>query len=317
MKLYFKLLPVFVLTLALTGCSDASDTTNYGMNSASSSDSISSKADIATSNDSSTIETSNDSVSNDSSNKEQEPKVSDKLIYTYDISYAVVDKDNQKAVDLINKTVDAYNGYFLTSYESDGRYDLTVKIPTEKRDNFVADIKKGLKVQNYTISKSVENASSTYADYQKQYEIAEENYNAYKRLLNKAKTVDETVQLTSACNNAKGELEYLKRQMQNIDKDVAYTTINISVSLRTTIEPKEEEEMSFLETLGVSFKDGFSNFVDLIQGLLNGIVYNIFNILLIVLIFFVLFKINKKYKKRLTNEKKGDIVEVSKEKEDK
>lgn len=306
MKLRNKsFLIVLVLTLSLTGCSDA----QYDK----SSSSVSNESGYAIN---SASDMSNDSTTTDVINTDSNSSVSDKLIYTYDISYAVVDKDIEKAISLINESLNKYNGYCLSSYQSDGRYELTVKIPTEKRDDYVDAIKKDIKVQNYTISKSVENASSTYADYQKQYEIAEENYNAYKRLLDRAKTIDETVQLTSACNKAKGEIESLKRQMQNIDTDVAYTTINISVSLRTTIEPKEEEEMSFLETLGVSFKDGFSNFVDLIEGLISGIVYNLFNILLLVIIFFILFKINKKYKNNLTKKKKSDTVEVSKEKEE-
>lgn len=234
-----------------------------------------------------------------------QPNFEDKLVYTYDVDFTVYDSNKQKAIDKIEENIDAFNGFIETSYCSETSYDVTIRIPTDKRDDFINSIKDDVELDSFTLRKNVDNLSSSYYDYLKSYEIAKDNYEAYKRLLEQASTVSEVLEVTEYVNTAKNTMDYMQRQMNDIDIDVAYSTINISVYLRTTIKG-DADSLSFFGQLWYAFKSSFGDFIEFLDGLIFLIVENFFLLGFFIFIIYLIVRFIKKKIKKNKQEKKSD-----------
>ena len=95
-----------------------------------------------------------------------------KLVYTYDLSFSAFKEDKKAITDNIDKAVEKANGFVENSNYSDSYYSLTIKVPTEERDNFVKSITKDVDYDDYTLNKVVENKTAEYNDMEKNYQIA-------------------------------------------------------------------------------------------------------------------------------------------------
>lgn len=249
------------------------------------------------------IETNEIGITTEEANTQ--PNFEDKLVYTYDVNFTVYDSNKEKAINKIEENIDTFKGFIETSYCSDTSYSITVRIPTDKRDDFINSIKDDVELDEFSIRKTVDNLSSSYYDYLKSYEIAEDNYKAYKRLLDQASTVSEILEITEHVNTAKNTMDYMQRQMDNIDNDVAYSTINISVYLRTTIKGNADN-LSFFGQLWYAFKSSFGNFIEFLDGLIFLIVENFFLLGFFIFIIYLIVRFIKKRIRKSKQEKKED-----------
>lgn len=264
------------------------------------------------SDDSNDKEGNSDSESSDSKNEEvsankKAKNIEDKLIYNYNVEYSVYgEKNKKKAIEKVDNAIEKYDGFIENSTSSEYSCRMTVRIPSEYKDKFVEALTNKLDKENYTINKQVENLKSTYADYKKQYEIAKSNYEAYSKLLKQADELKDVLEITNYVNTAKQTIDDMERQMQDIDTDVAYSTITVDINFNSDDLKRPEDEPLLTQAIH-AFKDGIRSFFLLIVNLLLFIIGNLLYLLVFGLI--IWFIVDKHKKKKRQKQEKSSTVE--------
>lgn len=289
----------------VTGCSDASTANSSVYNDKAQTsitvgnlgiDSVSNSADA----DNETVDVDSykeNETAEDKSSTEDKTNVGTKmkkLVYTYDLSFSAFKEDKKEITDNIDKAVEKVNGFVENSNYSDSYYSLTIKVPTEERDNFVKSITKDVDYDDYTLNKVVENKTAEYNDMEKNYQIAEDNYNAYLRLLDKAEQLDEILEVTKYVNEAKSNMDYYKGLMNGIDEDVLYSTINISVRFKTVMTSLDKD-LPFGKELSTAFKTGINSFVEWLHDLILVIAEHLIPIIVIIIVAVIVVRYRKKH----------------------
>lgn len=263
------------------------------------------------SDDSNDKEGNSDSESSDSKNEEvsankKAKNIEDKLIYSYNVEYSVYgEKNKKKAIEKVDNAIEKYDGFIENSTSSEYSCRMTVRIPSEYKDKFVEALTNKLDKENYTINKQVENLKSTYADYKKQYEIAKSNYEAYSKLLKQADELKDVLEITNYVNTAKQTMDDMERQMQDIDTDVAYSTITVDINFNSDDLKRPEDEPLINQAIH-AFKDGIRSFFLLIVNLLLFIIGNLLYLLVFGLI--IWFIVTKRKKKKRQKQEKNSAV---------
>ena len=204
----------------------------------------------------------------------------EKLVYNYNLSFYVMDENINDIVSDVEDAVKRFDGFVEFSNQSDDYFSATVRIPTMSRDSFVEAVSEGRDPKGYKLDKSVSNLSSAYTDYKNNYEIAKSNYEAYSAVLAQAYDVDDILKITQYVNQAKSEMDYYTRLMNDIDTDVSYSTIVISISVKETTYVPEPEDLTFGQKMAMSFESGLDDFIDGMQGLAIWFVGNIFGLII-------------------------------------
>ena len=245
-----------------------------------------------------------DSAGDDAAGSSAELKriLQEKLVYNYNLSFYVMDEDINDIVDDVEEAVNRYNGFMEYSNQSDKYFSATIRIPTMSRDNFVDAVSEGRDPKGYTLNKSVSNLSSAYTNYMNSYEIAKSDYEAYSAVLSRAVDVDDILKITNYVNQAKGEMDYYMRLMNDIDTDVSYSTIVLDISVKESTFIPEPEDLSFGQKLANSFERGLKDFIDSMQAIAIWFVGNIFGLIIfgiiVVIIVLIIRSIIKKSRAR-------------------
>ena len=233
--------------------------------------------------------------------------IEDKLVYSYNVEYSVYgEKNKKKAIEKVDNAIEKYDGFIENSTSSEYNCRMTVRIPSEYRDKFVDALTNKLDKENYTINKQVENLKSTYADYKRQYEIAKSNYEAYSKLLKQADVLNDVLEITNYVNTAKQTMDDMERQMQDIDTDVAYSTITVDINFNSDDIARPEDEPLINQAIH-AFKDGIRSFFLLIVNLLLFIIGNLLYLLVFGLI--IWFIVTKRKKKKRQKQERNSAVE--------
>lgn len=310
------------MLFSCTACSDSSSTsstlnstsnTGYGIANVNlASDSSSDTYGDSTNESDDSTDKDGNSNSENSENKEvsnnkKAKNIEDKLIYSYNVEYSVYgEKNKKKAIEKVDNAIEKYDGFIENSTSSEYNCRMTVRIPSEYKDKFVEALTNKLDKENYTINKQVENLKSTYADYKKQYEIAKSNYEAYSKLLKQADELKDVLEITNYVNTAKQTMDDMERQMQDIDTDVAYSTITIDINFNSDDLKRPEDEPLINQAIH-AFKDGIRSFFLLIVNLLLFIIGNLLYLLVFGLIIWFIF--TKRKKKKRQKQEKNSAVE--------
>lgn len=257
-------------------------------------------------------ESNGSSENSDSENEEvgtnkKAKNIEDKLVYSYNVEYSVYgEKNKKKAIEKVDNAIEKYAGFIENSTSSEYNCRMTVRIPSEYRDKFVEALTNKLDKENYRINKQVENLKSTYADYKRQYEIAKSNYEAYSKLLKQADELKDVLEITNYVNTAKQTMDDMERQMQDIDTDVAYSTIVVDINFNSDDIRRSEDEPLINQAIH-AFKDGIRSFFLLIVNLLLFIIGNLLYLLVFGLI--IWFIVAKHKKKKRQKQEKNSAVE--------
>lgn len=319
---------ICTMLFSCTACSDSSSTsstlnstsnTGYGIanvNLASDSsydtyeengDSTNGESNSSSGESNGSSENSENSENEEVSNNKKAKNIEDKLIYSYNVEYSVYgEKNKKKAIEKVDNAIEKYDGFIENSTSSEYSCRMTVRIPSEYKDKFVEALTNKLDKENYTINKQVENLKSTYADYKKQYEIAKSNYEAYSKLLKQADELKDVLEITNYVNTAKQTMDDMERQMQDIDTDVAYSTITVDINFNSDDLKRPEDEPLLTQAIH-AFKDGIRSFFLLIVNLLLFIIGNLLYLLVFGLI--IWFIVTRRKKKKRQKQEKNSAVE--------
>ena len=210
------------------------------------------------------------------------------LVYTCDISIDVLEFD--KSVDKIHELLNNYNGFLESEVYSDGgdtsqwKYDdsekwktlsAIIRVPSAVFYDFCNDIEEvgDLRRKN----SSVENLNSEYSDLKTTLAIYEAKEKRYTDLLADIKNEKEAIEVENELTNIQIEIARIKTRMNNIENDVAYSYINLTVN--EVREYTDKPVVKRNDTFGQRFKNTVSETWDKFLMFLEDVLFVIIRIL--------------------------------------
>lgn len=204
--------------------------------------------------------------------EEQPVKISDepkaverKLIKNGRVGFQTEDlgKTHQRILSLTKK----YNAY-IADDETVKRYDqtehnLTVRIPAEKFDNFLADVGEGVKEFDYK-EINTQDVTAEYLDVQTRIKTKKELESRYLEILQKANTVTDMLEVERQLGEVRSEIESMEGRLKYLKNQVSFSTLNISFYKEVPYEGD-----SFVDRLGNGFGEGWQGLLMFIVGLVH------------------------------------------------
>lgn len=170
-------------------------------------------------------------------------------------------KTHQRIISLSKK----YKAY-IASDETIKRYDqtehnITVRIPADKFDNFLADVGEGVKEFDYK-EVNAQDVTAEYLDLQVRIKTKKELESRYLEILQKANTVTDMLEVERQLGQVRGEIESMEGRLKYLKNQVSFSTLNISFYKEVPYEGD-----SFADRLGDGFSEGWQGLLMFIIGL--------------------------------------------------
>lgn len=244
----------------------------------------------------------------------QTANVNRKLIRTFDLS--IQTKEFDEVLNGIQTKVQELGGYIENSsldggsayYSHYNRYsNMTVRIPSDKLDGFIANVKETANVTY--ISESTEDITLRYVDVESRKIALETERDRLLELLEKAETVEDIITIEGRLSEVRYQLESYTSQLRTFDNQVDYSTVHINISevdRETKVEPK-----TFWEEVKDRFGDNLYDMGRSIRNLAIGILGSSPYILLLIIFLAVIILAFKHVKNKTKNKIVGKSAEES------
>lgn len=156
-----------------------------------------------------------------------------KLIRTFNLDAETTDFDN--LVTQLQQETKNLGGYVESSYVNGNSYytensryaSLTLRIPKDKTDDFLGTVGEMANVTSR--SENVEDVTLNYTDLKSHVEALQAEQEQLMKLMEQAKTVEDTMSIQSRLTDVRYELESYMSQLKVYDNQVDYDTVNISI----------------------------------------------------------------------------------------
>ena len=235
------------------------------------------------------------------------------LVYSCDMSIDVLEFDD--SVDKLHDLIRKYNGFIESENYSDGgntsqwKYadaqkwktlSTTIRIPSASYDDFCKDAEHvgDLRRKNA----SVQNLTTEYSDLKTTLSIYEAKEKRYIDLLADMKSESDAIAVENELTNIQVEIARIKTRMNNIENDVAYSYINLTVTevREYSAEPVIEQTDTFGQRLKNTVSGTWHGFLAFLEGLLFIIIKILPYLLLIGIVLLLLNQIRKAIRKNRT-----------------
>lgn len=202
--------------------------------------------------------------------------------------------------------------YVIDKEDKHNMYYATIRIPSSEYDAFMnsasgfGDVRS--KYSNAT------NVTQQYGTYKTQLEIYEAEYNRYLALLEEATEDEYALMIENQLFDIQIQIANLKSGITNIENDVAYSYIDITINEVSEYAPKPERTDTFFDRLKNTCKDSWERFLETLEDILFFIIMNIYGIVIIAAIIIIaIIIIRKKIRKNKGKISKtpvaGELVE--------
>ena len=182
--------------------------------------------------------------------------VSRKVYYTVELTVYVSDLDAMAT--LIKTKTAEKGGYIQNSHESESDYasyyTFTARIPTEKLDEFEAEISGAGKVADRYVTTT--DITTEYVSAQSRIDALEAERTALENLLSTAAEMDDIIALSKRISEINGVLGALEREINEYDSLVDYSTVYIRVYQE---EEEPVDDSTFAQKMRKLFIDSFKS----------------------------------------------------------
>lgn len=229
----------------------------------------------------------------------------DKIIYSADINLETLTYDD--SVSALEELIaqyegvteykyeynDNYNWYYDDSSDIDNRtLNLTVRIPTASYSDFLDALEQvGSELSR---TENAENITKSYSDTQASIEMLETEEARLVTLMEQAETVTDLLAIEERLTEVQTSLAQYRASLNDMDTDLAYSTITITLSEVTELTEQEAGG------IGTRFKEAlinsWSNLGNFFINLGIALIYAIPFILVILVVILVIWFIHKKRK---------------------
>lgn len=222
-------------------------------------------------------------------------------------------KNLEEVYSSINAKVESLGGYIENSNinnpgESGGYHGayLTVRIPTEKLDDFITSVEGSGNVTNK--NENVNDVTLQYTDTESRIKSLKAEEDRLIELLNKAEDVESLVTIEDKLADVRYRLDSFESQKRVLDNQIEYTSVSIDITEVKSYTPPVKK--SVWERIKVGFVDTLYKTGEFFEDLFVGIIVfspAIIGIgLLVVAIVFIVKAIKKKKASKAENKKNND-----------
>ena len=231
-----------------------------------------------------------------------------KIIYSADVTVETLEFD--KALDALDQMITELGGFAESAnvsgnsrYGSDGAVQITdraayytIRVPA---DRFREALDRTGSIGNViSTTESAQNVTSQFIDQearQKSLEVQEERL---LELLAQAADVDTLVTLEARLSEVRYEIESIERNLRNMQNQVDYSTITLSLYEVAVYTPTASVQRTFGQRVSDALSGGWSNFTRTMEDLFIGILYSLPALLLLVVIVVVIVVVVRRIRGR-------------------
>lgn len=164
-------------------------------------------------------------------------------------------------VDSLVKKFDAYYGnetFKNSHYRS--FYHLTIRIPNNYFEAFISGVDNG-KVELLSKDINAKDVSERYYDLKTRQKNKRLYLLRYQDLLKKAKSIKDILEVEEKVRDLVEEIESVEGQLKYLDKQVAYSTLNLSIIMEKDKRFEPSKKDKFSERLKESLTNGWFGIV--------------------------------------------------------
>ena len=234
-----------------------------------------------------------------------------KLTYRADVGMET--KTYHDTLEALEKLVGDLGGYISSSTVSDYGEDtdrtyarsaeFEVMVPAASLDDFLGKLKEIGNVLN--VSKQVEDITTSYYDAQAKLSSLLEEEQRLSALQDKAETLDELLTIEEYLSSVRSEINYLHSIMQLYEKQIAYSTVSISLNEVLDYTPVPVQDPTLGERIAEAFTDSLDFFSEVGQGLIVALVFMLPVLILIAVIVVVIIVCVKAGQKKRARRRAG------------
>ena len=233
------------------------------------------------------------------------------LVYSCEMSIDVLEFD--ASVDKFHDLIKKYKGFVESETYSDGgdstkwqyadeqkwkTLHTMIRIPSASYDDFCKDAEKVGDMRRKNAS--VQNLTTEYSDLKTTLSIYEAKEKRYIDILAETKSNSDAIAVENELTNIQVEIARIKTRMNNIENDVAYSYINLTVNevREYTEDPVIEKTDTFGQRLSNTLSRTWRGFLEFLEALLFFLISVLPYLLVLGIFLFLIIKICKAVKKR-------------------
>ncbi len=162
----------------------------------------------------------------------------------------------ERAWDQANNIARKYRGYVTNAQSGLERGTVTMRVPADRLDDAMADLRKLGKL--ITMSTSAEDVSASIVDIDARIRVLEAEELQLLELLRKASGVSQTLEVRDRLNAVRQEIESHKAQKEYFTSQVDYSTINATLFERGADDPTEPGDGVLIEAWRSALRVGLT-----------------------------------------------------------
>ncbi len=235
----------------------------------------------------------------------------DMLVYRGNLTLESVNFD--KSLDMIKAMIKDYDAFTqsenlqMNEYAKYRTYTASIRVASSKYEDFM-DAASNAEATVTSKNSNAENVSQEYSDTAKALEIYEAKEARYIEQIKTIKDEKALIQLEDSLTDLQVTIAQLKTRKSQIETDVAYSYVNITLTEVKVIE--EGKESTFKDRLKATLSESGQNFLNFLEGLLFLLIRCLPELIVIFLIVFAIVKfvIFIKRRKKAKKEKKDKAL---------
>jgi hypothetical protein len=131
-----------------------------------------------------------------------------------------------------------YNGYVQSSSIYEGGGYVTLRIPVEKLEDALRDIRSLGKVE--VEQRNVEDVTERVLDVETRLKSLKATESRLMDLLNKAESVKDIIEIEDKLSQVRQQIEWLEAMRRNLETMINYATVNVELKKEGYIPPEED-----------------------------------------------------------------------------
>ena len=168
--------------------------------------------------------------------------------------------------ELVGRFDSYYAGEFFNDYSASIEYDLTIRIPSQNFDAFIAAVENG---DGKVLSKSINARDVTEQFFDLETRLASKRMflARYRELLARANMIPDILDIEERIRGVQEEIESTEGRLRLLNNQINYSTLDLKIS-----EPKSffgEPADSFRKRLGRGLSYGWEGLVEFVIGVIT------------------------------------------------